>query len=53
MSVMNSSEPLDSLGEAVTKNLINVFLTVVINCINGAFVYIYFNSQEFQTDARF
>uniref|UniRef100_A0A3P8WV05 Si:dkeyp-3f10.16 n=1 Tax=Cynoglossus semilaevis TaxID=244447 RepID=A0A3P8WV05_CYNSE len=53
MSVMNSSEPLDSLGEAVTKNLINVFLTVVINCINGAFVYIYFNSQEFQTDARY
>uniref|UniRef100_A0A8C5FE91 Si:dkeyp-3f10.16 n=1 Tax=Gadus morhua TaxID=8049 RepID=A0A8C5FE91_GADMO len=49
---MNATR-LDTLKEAFTKNFITVFLSVIINLVNGSFVYIYFRSQEFQRDPRY
>ncbi|KAK0136803.1 Odorant receptor 131-2 [Merluccius polli] len=43
----------DNLNEAFIKNFITVFLSVIINFINGSFVYIYFRSQAFQRDPRY
>ncbi|XP_034546070.1 odorant receptor 131-2-like [Notolabrus celidotus] len=50
---MNSSGRLDSLRDAFIKNAITFTLGVTINCINGVFVYIYFESQVFQRDPRY
>ncbi|XP_034440713.1 odorant receptor 131-2-like [Hippoglossus hippoglossus] len=50
---MNSSKRLDSLNEALTKNFITFALGFIINCINGAFVFIYFKSQVFHRDPRY
>ena len=49
---MNATR-LDTLKEAFIKNFITVFLSVIINLVNGSFVYIYFRSQEFQRDPRY
>ncbi|KAF3855747.1 hypothetical protein F7725_016470, partial [Dissostichus mawsoni] len=35
------------------KNFITFFLIFTIICINGAFVYIYFKSKDFQRDPRY
>ncbi|XP_008303255.1 olfactory receptor 4F5-like [Stegastes partitus] len=50
---MNSTVPVDSLNEALTKNLISFTLSFIINCINGAFVYIFCKSEVFQRDPRY
>ncbi|XP_071350304.1 odorant receptor 131-2-like [Trachinotus anak] len=50
---MNSSRRMDSLNDAFTKNFITFALGFIINCINGAFVYIYFKSEVFQRDPRY
>ncbi|XP_070759426.1 odorant receptor 131-2-like [Enoplosus armatus] len=50
---MNSTRRLDSFSEAFTKNFITFVLGLIINCINGAFVYTYFKSQVFQKDPRY
>ncbi|KAK5873117.1 hypothetical protein PBY51_013759 [Eleginops maclovinus] len=50
---MNSSKRIDSLNEAFTKNFITSALGFTILCINGAFVYTYFKSQDFQRDPRY
>ncbi|XP_041638506.1 odorant receptor 131-2-like [Cheilinus undulatus] len=50
---MNLSGPLDSFGDAFLKNFITFSLGIIISCINGAFVYTYFQSQEFQRDPRY
>ncbi|CAL8381346.1 unnamed protein product [Boreogadus saida] len=49
---MNATR-LDTLKQAFIKNFITVFLCVIINLVNGTFVYIYFRSQEFQRDPRY
>ncbi|XP_033977427.1 odorant receptor 131-2-like [Trematomus bernacchii] len=49
---MNSSRRFDSYNEAFTKNFIIFFLVFTIICINGAFVYTYFKSKDFQRDPR-
>ncbi|XP_047438226.1 odorant receptor 131-2-like [Mugil cephalus] len=50
---MNSTRRLDSFNEAFTKNFITFALGLIINCINGAFVYTYFKSEVFQQDPRY
>ncbi|KAI9546683.1 hypothetical protein NQZ68_024581, partial [Dissostichus eleginoides] len=50
---MNSSSRFDSYNEAFTKNFIIFFLVFTIICINGAFVYTYFKSKDFQRDPRY
>ncbi|XP_051272036.1 odorant receptor 131-2-like [Dicentrarchus labrax] len=50
---MNSSGRLDSLSDAFTKNFITFAVGLIINCINGAFVYTYCKSQVFQRDPRY
>ncbi|KAF3855741.1 hypothetical protein F7725_016464 [Dissostichus mawsoni] len=50
---MNSSSRFDSYNEAFTKNFITFFLVFTIICINGAFVYTYFKSKDFQRDPRY
>ncbi|XP_038553738.1 odorant receptor 131-2-like [Micropterus salmoides] len=50
---MNSTTRLDSFSEAFSKHAITVGLALIINCINGAFVYTYFQSQVFQRDSRY
>ncbi|XP_056257080.1 odorant receptor 131-2-like [Seriola aureovittata] len=50
---MNSSRRMDSLNDAFSKNFITFALGFLINCINGAFVYIYFKSEVFQRDPRY
>ncbi|XP_058487090.1 odorant receptor 131-2-like [Solea solea] len=50
---MNSSKRTDSVNEAVMKNFIVFIFSVGINCINGAFVYIYFKSEVFRREPRY
>ncbi|XP_071059353.1 odorant receptor 131-2-like [Pseudochaenichthys georgianus] len=50
---MNSSRRFDSYNEAFTKNFITFVLVFTIICINGAFVYTYFKSKDFQQDPRY
>ncbi|XP_034096073.1 odorant receptor 131-2-like [Gymnodraco acuticeps] len=50
---MNSSRRFDSYNEAFTKNFITFVLVFTIICINGAFVYTYFKSKDFQRDPRY
>ncbi|KAI9546685.1 hypothetical protein NQZ68_024583, partial [Dissostichus eleginoides] len=50
---MNSSRRFDSYNEAFTKNFITFFMVFTIICINGAFVYTYFKSKDFQRDPRY
>ncbi|XP_022604572.1 olfactory receptor 10Q1-like [Seriola dumerili] len=50
---MNSSRRMDGLNDAFAKNFITFALGFLINCINGAFVYIYFKSEVFQRDPRY
>uniref|UniRef100_A0A8D2ZTW2 Odorant receptor, family 90, subfamily D, member 3 n=1 Tax=Scophthalmus maximus TaxID=52904 RepID=A0A8D2ZTW2_SCOMX len=50
---MNSSTRLDSLDEALSKNLTSFALGVIINCVNGAFVHIYFKNKVFQREPRY
>lgn len=49
---MNSSARLDTFSDAFSKNFITFALGLLINCINGAFVYTYFKGQVFQRDPR-
>ncbi|XP_073323674.1 odorant receptor 131-2-like [Pagrus major] len=50
---MNSTRRLDSLSEAFLKNFITIAIAVIINFINGTFVYTYFKSHVFQRDPRY
>ncbi|XP_030274867.1 odorant receptor 131-2-like [Sparus aurata] len=50
---MNSTRRLDSLSEAFLKNFITFAIAVIINFINGTFVYTYFKSHVFQRDPRY
>nr|XP_043879967.1 odorant receptor 131-2-like isoform X2 [Solea senegalensis] len=50
---MNSSKRTDSVNEAVMKNFIVFIFSTSINCINGAFVYIYFQSEVFRREPRY
>nr|XP_019963688.1 PREDICTED: olfactory receptor 51E1-like [Paralichthys olivaceus] len=50
---MNSSKRLDSQNEALSKNLITFTLGFIINCVNVAFVYIYFKNQVFHRNPRY
>ncbi|XP_029906479.1 odorant receptor 131-2-like isoform X3 [Myripristis murdjan] len=49
---MNLTGRLDSFSGTFTKNFITFALGLIINCINGFFVHIYFKSQVFQRDPR-
>ncbi|XP_029906480.1 odorant receptor 131-2-like isoform X4 [Myripristis murdjan] len=50
---MNLTGRLDSFSGTFTKNFITFALGLIINCINGFFVHIYFKSQVFQRDPRY
>uniref|UniRef100_A0A3Q1HQC4 G-protein coupled receptors family 1 profile domain-containing protein n=1 Tax=Anabas testudineus TaxID=64144 RepID=A0A3Q1HQC4_ANATE len=50
--IMNSTR-LDSLNDALSKNLITFAISLIINFINGYFVYIYFKCRDFQQDPRY
>ncbi|KAM9361366.1 odorant receptor 131-2-like [Symphorus nematophorus] len=50
---MNASRRQDNLSDAFSKNFITFTLCLIINCINGAFVYTYFKGQVFQRDPRY
>ncbi|XP_036387677.1 odorant receptor 137-3 [Megalops cyprinoides] len=51
---MNSThDRLDQFQEAFVKNFILVLLGVIINYINGTFVFAFFNSQIFYNDPRY
>ncbi|XP_072237751.1 odorant receptor 131-2-like [Leuresthes tenuis] len=50
---MNSSRHADTLNDAFTKNFISFTFCVIINCINGSFVYIYHKSEDLQQDSRY
>ncbi|KAK2861501.1 hypothetical protein Q5P01_001034 [Channa striata] len=50
---MNSTRRLDSFNEALSKNVITFALALMINCINGSFVYIHFRNKVFQQDSRY
>uniref|UniRef100_A0A3Q0RR68 Odorant receptor, family 90, subfamily E, member 2 n=1 Tax=Amphilophus citrinellus TaxID=61819 RepID=A0A3Q0RR68_AMPCI len=50
---MNTSRHQDSLNDAFTKNFISFAVGLIINCINGMFVYTYFKSKVFQQDPRY
>ncbi|XP_071397007.1 odorant receptor 131-2-like [Centroberyx affinis] len=50
---MNSTRRLDRFNDAFTKNFITFALSVIINSINGSFVYTFFKSQVFQRDPRY
>ncbi|XP_050930552.1 odorant receptor 131-2-like [Lates calcarifer] len=50
---MNSTGRLDGLNEAFSKNFIAFGLCIIINCINGAFVYTYCKSEVLHRDPRY
>ncbi|XP_062315103.1 odorant receptor 131-2-like [Osmerus eperlanus] len=50
---MNSTTRLDDFNNAFIKNFISCFLGVLINTINGFFVYIFFRNATFQRDPRY
>uniref|UniRef100_A0A4W6BVB0 Si:dkeyp-3f10.16 n=1 Tax=Lates calcarifer TaxID=8187 RepID=A0A4W6BVB0_LATCA len=50
---MNSTGRLDGLNDAFSKNFIAFVLGVIINCIDGAFVYTYFKSEVLYQDPRY
>ncbi|XP_053171599.1 odorant receptor 131-2-like [Scomber japonicus] len=50
---MNSTRRQDSFNSAFTKNFITFAFGLIINSINGAFVYTYFKSQVLQQDPRY
>uniref|UniRef100_A0A4W6BNK5 Si:dkeyp-3f10.16 n=1 Tax=Lates calcarifer TaxID=8187 RepID=A0A4W6BNK5_LATCA len=50
---MNSTGRLDGLNDAFSKNFIAFVLGVIINCINGAFVYTYFKNEVLYRDPRY
>ncbi|XP_076003238.1 odorant receptor 131-2-like [Genypterus blacodes] len=50
---MNSSGRQDDMSSALAKNLISFVFAVIMNAINGTFVYTYFKSQVFQRDPRY
>lgn len=52
VNAMNSSGHADSWSDALTKHIITFTLGLVMNCVNGAFVYTFFQSQEFQQQPR-
>lgn len=52
MNAMNSSRHADSRSDALTKHVITVTLGLAMNCVNGAFVYTFFQNQEFQQQPR-
>uniref|UniRef100_A0A4W6BVD1 Si:dkeyp-3f10.16 n=1 Tax=Lates calcarifer TaxID=8187 RepID=A0A4W6BVD1_LATCA len=50
---MNSTGRLDGLNDAFSKHFITFGLGVIINCINGAFVYTYCKSEVLYRDPRY
>uniref|UniRef100_A0A4W6BVF8 Si:dkeyp-3f10.16 n=1 Tax=Lates calcarifer TaxID=8187 RepID=A0A4W6BVF8_LATCA len=50
---MNSTGRLDGLNEVFSKNFIAFVLGIIINCIDGAFVYTYFKSEVLYQDPRY
>ncbi|XP_018558439.1 odorant receptor 131-2-like [Lates calcarifer] len=50
---MNSTGRLDSLNEAFSRNFITFVFGVIINCIDGTFVYTYFKSEVLCRDPRY
>ncbi|XP_018558442.1 odorant receptor 131-2-like [Lates calcarifer] len=50
---MNSTGRLDGLNDAFSKNFITFVFGIIINCINGTFVYTYFKSEVLHQDPRY
>ncbi|KAF7656726.1 hypothetical protein LDENG_00036800 [Lucifuga dentata] len=50
---MNSLGRLDDLKDTLAKNIITFSICMIINFINGTFVYTYFKNQVFQREPRY
>ncbi|XP_073708696.1 odorant receptor 131-2-like [Garra rufa] len=53
---MNSTfqyTPEDRYAEAFAKNFTTVLLAIVVNCVNGIFVFTFFKSSVFYNDPRY
>ncbi|CDQ78794.1 unnamed protein product [Oncorhynchus mykiss] len=51
--MMNNSRAMDNFNDAFIKNFTTIALGVIINYINGTFVYIFFKSHVFYSDPRY
>lgn len=51
--MMNNSRAMDNFNDAFMKNFTTIALGVIINYINGTFVYIFFKIHIFYSDPRY